>query len=476
MGIPSYFSYVLKNHTKIIKRLSQTKCNELYIDANSIIYDVVHENTSNIYSDVFSKIMSIINKLNPEFTFVAFDGVAPLAKMKQQKQRRYKSWLTKQIIPSDSWNTNAITPGTDFMNGLDKYLAVKFKNESSIKFSGTNESGEGEHKIMDYMRLHNTNKNAMIYGLDADLIMLGLLHLSVNPNVYLYRETIHFSYLSQIDSREDYTFNMNEMAIQISEFLEMPKNDAIPNYCFLCFLFGNDFLPHFASLNIRNNGIPYLMDIYKKTKLPLVNGTKIIWKNFKLLCIELSKQETERIVENVRWKSCIKTTPLNKTDELNILPLNDMGREIYLSKHIDKYNILLFGQRDEKPCLNYLKMLEWTWNYYQGICKDHYICYEFNVAPLLSSIINYIPCFSEELITQKNEPIPLAISQLIYVLPYNDFHLVPINTDSIVSKFPNLKETDFNIHYDFCKFFWESHVEFNYLPFKELNKFCSLHA
>ena len=98
MGIPSYFSYVLKNHHKIINRLSQVKCNQLYIDANSIIYDVVHENTSNIYEDVYNRIMSIINKLNPEFTFVAFDGVVPLAKMKQQKQRRYKSYITKQIL------------------------------------------------------------------------------------------------------------------------------------------------------------------------------------------------------------------------------------------------------------------------------------------------------------------------------------------------------------------------------------------
>jgi 5'-3' exonuclease len=54
MGIPSYFSYVLKNHHKIINRLSQVKCNQLYIDANSIIYDVVHENTSNIYEDVYN--------------------------------------------------------------------------------------------------------------------------------------------------------------------------------------------------------------------------------------------------------------------------------------------------------------------------------------------------------------------------------------------------------------------------------------
>ena len=150
-----------------------------------------------------------------------------------------------------------------------------------------------------------------------------------------------------------------------------------------------------------------------------------------------------------------------------------MGREIYLSKHIDKYNIMLFGQRDELPCLNYLKMLEWTWNYYQGICKDHYMCYEFNVAPLLSSIINYIPCFNEELLILKTEKLPMVISQLIYVLPYNDFHLVPINIDIIVNKFPNLKETDFNINYDFCKFFWESHVEFNYLSFKELNISCN---
>ena len=472
MGIPSYFNYVLKNHTKIIKRLNQTVCHELFIDANSIIYDVVKSSEQNINQRVYDSILELIHKLNPKFTFVAFDGVAPLAKMKQQKQRRYKSWVTKQIIPTNNWNTNAITPGTTFMNELDLFLEKKFKEHNNILFSGTNVQGEGEHKIMEHIRNHKNGSNQMIYGLDADLIMLGLLHLKYNENLYLYRETKHFSYLKHIDINTDYVFNMNEMANQISEYIEMPKSDAINNYCFLCYLFGNDFLPHIPSLNIRNNGIQYILELYKNNKYMLIKDDKIQWGAFKKLCIELSYTENERIQTNIVWKRNIKTTPLNKEEELNNLPVKDMIRENYLSLHLDKYYKLLFGQGPEQPCKNYLKMLEWTWSYYSGNCKDHYICYEFNVAPLFKDIIDYIPCFNEDLLEYNKTPPPLAIAQLIYVLPYQDFYLVPINTSNVVTKFPQLTESHFKIHYDFCKFFWESHVEFNYLSFNELNVFC----
>jgi 5'-3' exonuclease len=60
------------------------------------------------------------NKVNAPNVFVAFDGVAPLAKMKQQKQRRYKSYLLRTLLKKKTWNTNAITPGTPFMNDLDR--------------------------------------------------------------------------------------------------------------------------------------------------------------------------------------------------------------------------------------------------------------------------------------------------------------------------------------------------------------------
>jgi len=482
MGIPSYFSYVLKNH-KIIKRLTSITCTNLFLDANSIIYDVIHENSDNINQDVYNKIIDIIKKLNPKFTYIAFDGVVPLAKMKQQKQRRYKSWLTKKILNVNTWNTNAITPGTTFMNELDDYLSSKFndiKTNIKINFSGSKENGEGEQKIFDFIRKNNIEGNSIIYGLDADLIMLSLLHLKFSKELYLYRETKHFSYLKGIDINIDYVFNVDEMAGQINEKLYDNKETtqkAIENYCFLCFLCGNDFLPHFPSINIRNNGIEYLIEIFKETikDKNIVEGTTIIWSIFNKLCTEISNKEKELILENIEWKKKMASYshPLNPEASLEALPLKDLKRETYLSFNMDKYYPFLFNNDEKDICKNYLQMIEWTWNYYNGICKSNYLCYNFHCGPLFSSLKKYIPCFNEELVENNTSkfPLPLAITQLLYVLPYEDYSLIPFNTKPIENKFINLTETNFPIYFDFCKFFWESYVEFNYIDVIKLNEY-----
>jgi 5'-3' exonuclease len=319
---------------------------------------------------------------------------------------------------------------------------------------------------MDYMRKHECIENQFIYGLDADLIMLGLLHLKHNSNVFLYRETCHFSYLKNIDINQDYVFSLKEMETQINEF-----NITVDNYCFLCFLFGNDFMPHFPSLNIRNDGIPYLLEVYKKLNVDLISGNSVNWNSFRALCLELMNCEEERIHVNIEWKKKLKVHPLNAEEELNVLPVKDRAREEYLGNHLNEYYSFLFGQEDKNPCQNYLQMLEWTWCYYNGVCKDYYMMYEFHHAPLFKSLVNYIPCFDEDMVIVNDIPPPLAITQLLYVLPIQDYHLVPINTTCVVKQFPNLTETYFPIHYDFCKFFWESHVSFNYMNVDDLNKY-----
>ena len=45
MGIPSYFSYIVHNHIRILKNLKKVKIsvNNLYIDSNSLIYDSIYE-------------------------------------------------------------------------------------------------------------------------------------------------------------------------------------------------------------------------------------------------------------------------------------------------------------------------------------------------------------------------------------------------------------------------------------------------
>jgi 5'-3' exoribonuclease 1 len=134
MGIPAYFSFIVKKHSCIIKKVRKNtiQVNNLYLDCNSIIYDAVHAidfsklddtDVNTIIRDVIKKIDSHIELINPDTNvFIAFDGVAPVAKMEQQRQRRYKSLYQNQIVKSiygnskpDPWNTNCLTPGTVFM-------------------------------------------------------------------------------------------------------------------------------------------------------------------------------------------------------------------------------------------------------------------------------------------------------------------------------------------------------------------------
>ena len=494
MGIPSYFSYVLRNHTKIIKRLHGVKLHTLLIDANSFIYDVVYEmstplSNQEIYENVYKKIKDLAIKLKVNSVFVAFDGTAPLAKMKQQKQRRYKSWITKIILnQTTKWNTNLITPGTKFMEGLDEYLKPRFELDGYM-FSGSGEVGEGEHKLFDYLRKRNNPKHStVIYGLDADLIMLSLLHVSRFPKLFLYRETRHFSYMSGIDEKSDYVFNVEEMAIQISKNLYNEKaqiekaqiekariEKAVNNYCLLCFLCGNDFLPHFPSINIRNGGIEYLLEIFKKhiQTDDITNGTKIYWQVLKRLFLILSEQEQELIKTNIEWKKNLKVYSKNREDELNHLPMRECSED-YLLEHYDKYYPYLFGQTDSKSiCQNYLKMFEWTWFYYQGVCKSHYISYDFHHAPLFTSLLHNLPCFGdEEFVSIDPTPPVCQLTQLAYVLPRRDYEgiISPTLIQEIELNFPQLCKDNFPVDYKFCKFFWESHVDFNYVDIREMNK------
>ena len=140
--------------------------------------------------------MEYIKEISPtKLVYIAFDGVAPIAKLEQQRQRRYKSWYKNKIIENiykskehtPNWDTSQITPGTKFMNELNIKLKLFFENEAikqqlnvdEIIVSTSLEHGEGEHKIFHYIRnlQYDENYKHVIYGLDADLIILSLTML-----------------------------------------------------------------------------------------------------------------------------------------------------------------------------------------------------------------------------------------------------------------------------------------------------------
>ena len=108
--------------------------------------------------------------------------------------------------------------------------------------------GEGEHKIFKYIRDNASDhhaQNSVIYGLDADLIMLSINHLPISPNIYLFRETPHFiqSINPDLEPNESYVMDIPELARIITldmnngqELTSKQQINRIYDYIFLCFL------------------------------------------------------------------------------------------------------------------------------------------------------------------------------------------------------------------------------------------------
>ena len=317
MGIPSYFSHIIKKYAYILKKIDNaSKFNNIYFDSNSIIYDALHivdfinkeQYEEEIIKQVNIKLEELITLLKPDnIIYIAFDGVAPVAKLKQQKNRRYKSWVTSQLIPAEKkWDSLAITPGTLFMekltNGVKAYFKHKFKNQTII-VSGPDEPGEGEHKLYTHMRTEKCKPNdtCVVYGLDADLLMLSLFHLSYCPNLYVFREAPQFGPFKKEanDPEEPLFLDIAKLGRSIATEMRCKSTDIhrMVDYVFMCFFLGNDFLPHFPALNIRTGGINALMDAYRlkignrPEQFLVSRSMKIQWKNLYIFVKELASHE-----------------------------------------------------------------------------------------------------------------------------------------------------------------------------------------
>ena len=538
MGIPSYFSHIIKSYPQIIKKYNYYVQNNvdfhsLYMDCNSIIYDIVNamdEETRNdpdieniIIDLTLAKILEYVLFIKPSNrVYIAFDGVAPFAKMNQQKTRRYKSQFMEVFLngqPTNKWNTSNITPGTQFMKNLsiklNEYFSDKgVQNKTKVKewiISASDESGEGEHKLFQYIRKHPCkDENIIVYGLDSDLIMLSIFHYHLYNNCYIFREapeflksTINIIGNSNNSNNSDNNFIMDIGLLRSSILSEIKFNEEqrIYDYVFLCFLLGNDFLPHFPALNIRTHGIVTLLEIYstvfrKNPEKFLTKGNnsdkpKIEWKNVKLYMKELVKYEQQYIIEEYscrekfdhwKWNDEIneKTTKEQRDKILQNLPIIYRKEEKYISPSDngweDRYYKSLFHNSNhdikQQICTNYLEGLEWVYMYYSGKGFDWRWSYEYSYPPLIKDLYMYIPNNNEvKFINQKRDFYTQHL-QLAYVLPKSQSKLLPNHILEIINeKYPQLySEEPYDFQWAFCRYFWESHVCFSGINMDLLEK------
>ena len=120
---------------------------------------------------------------------------------------------------------------------------------------------------------------------------------------------------------------------------------------------------------------------------------------------------------------------------------------------------------------NYVQTLLWTYNYYNSECSNWTHTYNYNYPPLLIHLYKAIPYFESEIILEQNENIIHPQLLLAYVLPKNSLYLLEDNIKKYLLKnYNNYYKENYKFHYAFCKYFWEAHVNFPYLNFKEFSK------
>lgn len=235
---------------------SGLECDNLYLDMNGIIHPCAHpehgpppKTEVEMYDNICRTIDRLMRAIRPrQLLYLAIDGVAPRAKMNQQRARRFRSAqearelneIANQVRRSSStmqpvgdeedanhessftketqensnsdnsegvWDSNVITPGTPFMIQLAAYIRfyIRYKlkhdvlwRDLRVIFSDASIPGEGEHKIINFIRnqrsqpsgYYNPNLVHVLHGLDADLIMLGLA--THEAHFYVSRELVVF--------------------------------------------------------------------------------------------------------------------------------------------------------------------------------------------------------------------------------------------------------------------------------------------
>lgn len=514
MGVPGFFKWLLVKYKNkdFIKNKYEINCefDSLLIDTNCLLhpqcFKILNDNPhledhekleDKMIKQCIKYLDDVINFINPsKEVYIAIDGVAPIAKMKQQRQRRYKSVNDKELFDNIKkkhnkeittyWNNSAITPGTKFMKKLTNRIISYCKELKQLKnikiiFSTAETPAEGEHKLLQHIRNSNNDYKYVVYGLDADLIFLSL---SANrDNIYLMRES------NEINKNNKEVFNLVDIDIlkkciieQISEVMlkdELDKEKIIRDFIFICYFLGNDFLPHVPSIDIKCfdknniNGLDLVLQAYANT-FDSLNEYLIIYDDkirynlefLQLFLDYLSLFEEEFFINMYNSKKRFYKIDSNDSYEVeknkieNLLfridddiELGKDAKDDYKFRYYKKYYNSEINQNEliKYSCYKYVEGLIWIANYYFNKCESWDWYFPFDHAPFVSDLADNLKRFNLEEVKFNYDSVPLKpIEQLLCILPNKSNYLVPkeyrwlmCNANSpIINLYPDSFELD----------------------------------
>jgi 5'-3' exonuclease len=444
MGVPVYFKTILKQHREILRETLNGEIDCLCFDLNCLIHPCCRgygpKEEERMIQTILDMIHTLCNKVNPRYVYLAVDGPAPKPKLIQQKIRRFQS--ANEI---KEWDTNAITPGTRFMDTLMNILHKECK--STWILSDSNEPGEGEHKIFSYLRKTNFN-DIVVYGLDADLIMLSLLSCS-QKKIFLLRERTEYN-IENIDSEYIY-LDVNRLSDYIVKDMKpseyyLTNKHLLYDYLFLCFFLGNDFVQKTPSINIRYHGLDQLLNLYhtiqreQQGTFSFVNEeNQLTYSSLYIWFQRLSKTERDRMhhIQMIRDKQELYWKKKVGVDDIdNHYPILNRNVEKYILKkdnwdtyytlymmfqtvHMNpSYDDILLIKLDD-ICRSYIESLQWTFHYYLNYSPMYWRWFNsYTFAPSMRHVFQWL-CKHKNLpsIHIENDSPFSSEEQLAYVLP-----------------------------------------------------------
>jgi 5'-3' exonuclease len=515
MGVPGFFAWIsAKFKKKIILKYIDDRPEYLYIDANCLFHPEffkILENCNDVTEleqlekMIFQRIINYLDYLegvaNPsKMMFIAVDGVAPLAKIGQQRKRRFKSIIDNKLKNAikvkhnkkfnNMLSNTVITPGTIFMEKLHKKLHSHYSARSKthkIKYiySSYHTAGEGEHKLLQHIKKHtNTNDQIVIYGLDADLIFLAMA--SKRTNIYLLREesTINGAskredlfdpvddvaqdllFVSISATKEAYNEELESRIQQSYEYKGMVTNgkgcnaDIANNvdYCvdliFMCFLLGNDFLPHFPSIDIHKGGLDNIIkayvDCFTDTNSLLLSRSpdddvEINTVFFSRMLSLLSAKENyyftvllPKSIESSKNKRCYVQGDYARDvwnlDNMRTIEVDDpvglgIGEPDEWKFRYYEHYFFTSEHQDifiEQLVKTYLEGAMWVAKYYFDKCPDWQWQYPYSNAPFISDVAKYTHLINNmnNIVFSGKSNVPI-LTQLLSVLPPQCHDIIP---------------------------------------------------
>jgi 5'-3' exoribonuclease 1 len=412
-----------------------------------------------VFDDVCKTISSLVEVVNPvKRLILCTDGVAPVAKQCQQRQRRFRA--SKEQNEVMSFNSNCITPGTKFMDYLSKYIDWYIRKEMNINpmwqkleiiFSNEKSPSEGEHKAAQYIRKYGSdNESYCFQGMDADLIMLALA--THKNNFYILREDVYNV------SNEYFSINIGGCREELisrltwkNESISFDKELAINDFVFICFMVGNDFLPHLPCISIIDGGIEVLLELYIAVGSIYGHLTNVI--NNKVC---FNKKSLKVFLENIgMFEKDIFEYKLSKKESWfpeKLLTENssqiDEKWEVDINSYKRSYMDSKFPENTENEiCHQYLEGLQWVLSYYTRGVPSWEWSYKHYYAPPASILAKHVESYKFIKFPPTRPFNPLL--QLLCVLPPKSADLLPVEIRHVItdenSNFSKYCPSNFNI-------------------------------